>query len=127
MHRVPRLERDYPAPAMRHELLPHCGRRGPVLDEIVMFRKLEGFNPASEIERVSGRQSGDAGVLGTRRPVHGRRFRRLIRLPYVLHVQDRQQAAFGITKRETLRRTGLLSDLPRDIQHDRQRPQRAVG
>ena len=128
VHGVAGLERDDLAPAPLGEAGPHLGGGHPQGAEVVVERQLDALEPAAHVERLGlVEQEVDAGVLGVRGPEDLLGLGLAVGLPDVLDVEDGQHDALGIAQGELAPGSSVGGELLVDVEHDRHRPQRAVG
>ena len=127
VQRVAGLERHDPPPAQLAEIGAQLVRRVAPCLEVVMHRRLDAGDRPAETDRA-----GDIVEVVHRRvrrvvgAVDALRLARLVGRPLVGDREDREDHALGVAQRHVLAGLHALGELCRDVEGDRDRPERAV-
>jgi len=128
VHGVAGLEGDDAAPPLAGELGAQLGRRLPQRPEVVVDRHLQPLETAADGDRMGFvQQVRDPGMIGAGGAEGRLRARLEVGLPDLLDVQRRQHHPFGIAQRQHAAGLERGGELPGDVEHDRDRPEGAVG
>jgi hypothetical protein len=127
MDRVPRLKRDDVSPAEPLKLGPELPRGEAERSEIVVYRKVEPLDRASGIDRAGlSLKIRDARVRGIVGSMDETRLGREVGAPDVGDVQDGEQEAFLVPKRDVARGQ-LRLEISGEVEDDGNRPERPIA
>ena len=127
VHRVAGLEGDHLRPTQLAELRPELGRTVPQQPVVVVRDGRDARHPSAHVagaHRVQ--QMRHARVLGVRGAEHRLGLRLTVRPPHVLDRQCGDHDALLVAQGEARAWGELAGEVLRDVQRDRDRPQRAA-